>query len=99
MRMFILGSYESLSLRDHFNDIFLTQKESDEGPETGSEDEGDSDEEEIDCEFLVSISPHKVVAFGPSVWAVLHLLLLKLEPVGPCVVSSVAKEQQLSNQQ
>lgn len=41
---------------DPFNDILLTQQGSDEEPETGSEDEGDSDKEDFECEFLVSIT-------------------------------------------
>lgn len=61
-------------MKDPFIDVLFTQQESDEGPQTGSEDDGDSDEEEFDCEFLVSITVCdffllictllRVVAFG-----------------------------------
>lgn len=51
-----------LFFKDPFNDILLTQQESDVGLETGSEDEGNSDEEEFDCEFTVSIT---VCCFSP----------------------------------
>lgn len=48
--MLILGSNKSA-----FSHTLLTQQDSHEGPQEGS-DEGDSDEEEFDCEYLVSIT-------------------------------------------
>lgn len=53
--MFILGSDKSQGTFFFKNPFHLTQQDSHEGPQEGS-DEGDSDEEEFDCEYLVSIT-------------------------------------------
>lgn len=54
--MFILGTDERKEKKNPFCDTLLTQQDSDEGPQVGSGKEGDSDEEEFDCEYLVSIT-------------------------------------------